>query len=208
MESPEHDPRQFVLEQDDHSLNHIEIFLRKFRNGQLDDQSTKIRVKDEKTKQLLTNIARTRSLSYIEYVSDILESPKYTLLFVHDPSMSQNASLYILIDQLSDFVDKRLKLTNLLRVAAYDMSEIRLHSYFFSDERFMRNSFYLVSNNEKHFPIYNHKEIDANQLLTFALKNIRTPYRIPSGIILNEQDRAIGLTEDGIRGYDDSQEDL
>ena len=144
----------------------------------------------------------------MDLVNDVMLNDKNTLLFIHDPTESPNEIIYRSFAQISDFIDKRLGLKDQLRAAAYDMTEVRLHHKFYSDHKFMKNSFYIVSKDRVDFPIFEEKEFTANGILRFALKNIKGSFRLKPDLELTKEDLFIGISLKGIKGLDLRNENI
>ena len=144
----------------------------------------------------------TWNINYMDLVNDVMINDKNTLLFIHDPTEPPNEFIYKTFVQISDFIDNRLGLNDKLRAAAYDMSEVRLHHRFYSDHKFMKNSFYIVSKDRTAYPIFEEGEFSANGILRFALKHIKGSFRLKPNLELTQEDKFVGLSLKGIKGLD------
>ena len=144
----------------------------------------------------------TWNINYMDLVNDVMINDKNTLLFIHDPTEPANEFIYRSFVQLSDFIEKRLGLNDQLRAAAYDMSEVRLHHRFYSDHKFMKNSFYIVSKDRASYPIFEDKEFSTNGMLRFAMKHIKGSFRLKKNLELTKEDEFVGLSLKGIKGLD------
>ena len=65
-----------------------------------------------------------------------------------------------------------------MRIYSYDVSDVRVHSYFYNKGDFEVNTFYLFRGDRRDNLVFKEKVIDGSKLMKFLLMGIEGKFRI------------------------------
>ena len=185
-------------------MENIAIFLRKYKDGELDDHSQEVRSALTAQAQKLSVLQNTSHLKFSQFIFDVLKTDQDSLVFVHDPTSALPQRVYSILNQISIIFDRVFNVDT-LRVYSYDISEIRMHDYFYTRPGFEVNTFHLFGGGEEKdvvHPMYEGQSIDGNSLLMFVLENIKNKFRLPEfgTFKFSGEARSLGFDEEALFG--------
>lgn len=168
------------------------------RNKELDNKKKQIDEKTQIAEEKTSELQTVNSVTYMEFMYDILENNNDALVLVHDPYTEIDVTVYTILEKVNQILRDKLNI-NTLRVYSYDITKTRLHTYFYNLGNFKINSFYLLRGNRNDNLVLSSKGVTGAEVMRFFLEGALTKFKISRGdLSFDSDEEALGFTFDGI----------